>query len=268
MLTTTAVSRRPLQHGFTLTGLMVGSVVGMIVISAAITVYLTTVATNAGVLREIKLNQEVRTIMSIMVSDLRRAGYWDGATGGTLNNPFTIRDTATPANDTDVTIHNNGTCILYTYDATYQGTNNAGSADATGDPGTDYFGFRLSGSDIQMRSGGTNTSDCTDGNWETLNDDNTISIDTLTFSTEGSQCLNPADDDRVWQLADGATVAPCACTDTTVCTNYAAPDSGDLLVGMRRITITIEASHISDPTATVEYSQRVKVRNDRIVQEP
>ena len=247
---------------------MVGSVVGMIVVSAAITVYLTTVSTNASVLREIKLNQEVRTIMSIMVSDLRRAGYWNGAAAGNINNPFTVRDAATPANDTDITILNNGTCVLYTYDATYQGTNDAGSADATGDPGTDYFGFRLNGSDIQMRSGGANTSDCTDGNWQTLNDDNTISIDTLTFSTEGSQCLNPADDDRVWQLAAGAIVAPCDCTDTTVCANYAAPTSGDLLVGTRRIAITIEASHVSDPTATVEYLQRVKVRNDRIVVAP
>lgn len=264
---TQPAKRRP-QHGFTLTGLMIGTVVGMIVVSAAITVYLNTVATNAGVLREIKLSQEVRTIMGIMISDIRRAGYWQGATAGDLDNPFTVRDAGTPANDTDLTILNGGTCILYSYDATYQSSNDAGAVDATGDPGTDYFGFRLNGSDIQMRAGGTNTSDCTDGNWETLNDDNTISIDTLTFSTEGSQCLNPADDDRVWQLADGATVSPCDCTDTTVCSNYSAPDTDDLLVGTRQVTITIAASHISDPTATIQYSQQVNVRNNRIVQVP
>lgn len=275
------IQRHHRQGGFTIAELMIGITVGMLVMAAAASVYVTTVRNSAENLREVKLSQELRTITDIMVSDVRRAGYWANLVAGNADvpldnvptlvdpavgtqvdgdNPFTVDATVAAAagiNPTDVTILNGGECILYAYDATYR------PGDTFAVDATDYFGFRLNGTDLQMRQSGNTTGACDDGAWETVNDSNIV-IDTLTFSTEGSQCLNTSvTGGAQWMAAPGATTP--ACDPATV--GYTAA-TGDLLTETRQITITLQGHHTSDANARVTFVEQVKLRNNRIVVAP
>jgi prepilin peptidase dependent protein B len=78
------------QRGFTLIELMVGIVVGLIVLSSALAIYLMGVRGSTHTVRAAKLNQDMRTGMTLMVDDIRRAGFWGEFSQGNAN-PFTAR---------------------------------------------------------------------------------------------------------------------------------------------------------------------------------
>src|SRR6185369_13368249 len=101
------------QRGFGLIELMVAVAVGFIVIFAGGSVYLTTLSSSNDTTRLTRLNQDMRTILDIMVQDIHRAGQWGGATPGVNNNLFTSR---TSGAGTDIFISADNTCILYSYD--------------------------------------------------------------------------------------------------------------------------------------------------------
>ena len=74
MKTTTTSPKK--QRGVTLTELMVGSAVGLFVIAGVLSVYVAVAQSSAETLGASRLNQEMSALMSVMVSDIRRAGYW------------------------------------------------------------------------------------------------------------------------------------------------------------------------------------------------
>ena len=64
------------RNGFTLVELLIASVLGMLVVGGIITVFATTVRFNSDNLQMVRLNQELRGVMSLISRDLRRAGYF------------------------------------------------------------------------------------------------------------------------------------------------------------------------------------------------
>lgn len=251
------IHRRQASKGFTLIEMMIGIVVGMLVIAGVIAVYITTLQISNETIRSIKLNQELRAIMGIITTDVRRAGYWSQALGDSndTHNPFTIRNTNDPVDlpNSDVTIHGDN-CILYSYDATYPNAE------------TDFFGFKQDDTNIRMlvNNGGPTSDDtCNIGDWVTLNDDSTIAISELSFRTTGSQCLNITQDIR-WEVDSDATIPACECNDT-VCTDYQTPAADDILVEVRYIAITLAGNHQAEPDTTVTFTEQVKLRNNRII---
>jgi type II secretory pathway component PulJ len=64
------------QSAFTLIELMVAITLSLFVIGVTATVYMTTFAANERNLKSTRLNQELRAIMNLATSDLRRAGHW------------------------------------------------------------------------------------------------------------------------------------------------------------------------------------------------
>src|ERR1035437_3149077 len=131
-------SRR--ERGVSLVELMVGLTVGLIIVDAAASVYITAVRGGADTLRSAKLNMELRRAMDLMVYEIRRAGYTAGTTN-LASNPFML----TSANLTLVLTPGGYDCILFSYDANGSGAVNS----------ADFFGFRKNGSAISMRYGGT-----------------------------------------------------------------------------------------------------------------
>ena len=77
MLNTT----RHAQRGETLVGLMVGMTVGLIVTAASLAMLISTLSLNAQAINNSYLNQELKTIMDLMVRDVRRAQYSGTAMG-------------------------------------------------------------------------------------------------------------------------------------------------------------------------------------------
>lgn len=236
------------QSGFTLTELMISTVVGMIAVGGVLSVYLGTIKSSSGMLKAAKLNQELSAAIEIMVSDIRRAGYWAAAAPGNLDNTFTRA--GTNLNIDGSPADTSGSCILYTYDATYRG-GTAGTVDST-----DYFGFKKDGDVVKMLRSGSATTDCDSGTWESLTDSNTIIIDTLTFDTNGTKCLNTTTNAQ-WDsiCLDASSPAP---------SGYAAPNTGDILVETRQIRILLGGHLKGDAAVKKKIQASVRVRNDRI----
>lgn len=152
------------QAGFTLVELMIGMAVGMVVLAAVTNVLVSSNNTNLDTLRMMHFNQEMRTIMGLIASDLRRAGYNGSAvsligqgSAGTTS-PFQV---SVPSANT----------ILYGYDdSSNSATNNDGALN-----GTESYGIRLSGNVVQRSTDGG-------ASWQSLSDSNNLTVTALTFT--------------------------------------------------------------------------------------
>lgn len=256
------------QRGVSLIELMIGLVVGMIVVAGVIAIYVTNVRGGTYTIRTAKLNQELRAIMDIMVSDIRRAGVWGGAVvagvpaGGV--NPFSLRS----GSQTDINIHTFGgaarSCVMFAYDRNLSG-------DATA-PLSEVFGFRFNTDRVEMLSSGNQqTSDCTGNGWSAVTDNNTVVVDALTFSFTGSQCMNGTKG-LSWKLtAAGTGTNACSATGGNITMNagvYAAAVTDDVMIETRQVVITLQGHHKDDAATALTLVENVQVQNDRLYSQP
>lgn len=221
----------PKSHGFTLIELMIAMLIGMLVVAAAIAMYVTAIKGSSNTLKSAQLNEELSFVATLMTNDIRRAGYWGGAVTGSdaRNNIFN-----------GLNILNSQNCILYTYDV---------DADATLDA-DEYFGFRLNNGSVQIKSGGANTvTDCSVGIWNDVLDDDFLEVTALTFCLANTQWKNVTQDTN-GVAADCSNVTPTATT-------------GDDIVEVRQIDINMAARVKSDTDIQTQLSQAVRVRNNR-----
>lgn len=252
------------QSGITLVEMMVGIVVALIVVWGLSSVYVNATRGGRTTAAQNQLNQDLRAMMDIMVNDIRRAGYWDGAT--TATNPFT-------AAAVDIQIGTGNTCILYSYDAVY-----AGGTSGTVDAGFDVFGFRVSNGVVQTLdpTGITTTAvaTCTnDAAWQNLTDERGVNVGTLSFDTGGSQCIaflpatyDPTDSSTYvqWPLPAGSTGQACTAAAATAA-GRTYPGATYSYVETRQVNITVAATSKSagDTTLTSQLASTALVRNNR-----
>jgi type II secretory pathway component PulJ len=137
------------QAGFGLVELMIGLLVGMIIVGAALSLLTTTMASSNDSIKMTRLDQELRQTMTMLTRDLRRATIWDPAadalrlslaaplilSGGTSAGS-TVTVTSNLGNLADIGAKAAGGTLVYTvrtyntatnvYDITvYQGTINS-----------------------------------------------------------------------------------------------------------------------------------------------
>lgn len=216
------VNTHSTQKGVTLIELLIGMVVGLIVLSGVIYVFITSVSSSRDILNSSRLNQDLSAIMSIISGDLRRAGHWI-ETASNASSPFT---------DIGMDIHVvSSSCVLYSYDT-----------DADGDvDGSDYSGLRLSSGAVWIRTSGTSMTDCSAGSWERLSDQNFMTIDVANSSfVDSSKCL-----------INGAASTACPSATGT-----------DEVAQVREIQITLSANVNSDNDWQKTVQESVKIRND------
>jgi len=230
------------QTGFTLIELMIASLLGLIVISATITMYVGTVKASTDTLNSAHLNHDLDAVMTLITNDLKRAGYWGNALIGanSLNNPFTIGT----ANIQTPTVTPPNSCILYSYDSDGNGAVND----------TNLYGFKHTGNTVEMRVSGAASTNCTDGTWEPLTVGETINVTSLTFTTTNYKCLN----------VTTALSYDTPCADVTT-TNLA---TGAKAVESRQIDITLTGQLVNDTTVTKTLTDTIKVRTDRVFIQP
>jgi type IV pilus assembly protein PilW len=229
------------QDGYSLIEIMIALLLGLIILAATLTIYITTIRGSSDLVKSARLNHDLDSSLALMINDIRRAGYWGGAIVGSDSraNPFTQAATDLQFPLTD--------CVLYTYDA-----------DADGTVDTDeYYGFRLSGGNIQMRSSNI---DCAANGWNTLNiseGTEQIEVTLLTF-TKAFKCLRK----RI-AVADLSYDSTCdvVATDSNLVTN-------DRVIETRTIFINLEGRVKIDPVVIRKAVDQVKIRNDRIFTQP
>lgn len=158
--------------GFTLIELMVGMIVGLIVLSAVLYIFLVTVRTEKDIYNASLVLRETSALNDMISGELRRAGY---------------NSSSTAFSSAPVIVHSSD-CIAYTYDKDE-------SIPGPSDDG--YFGFRLDSGNIEY---GTSmaTGSCT-ANWNQLNPDS-ITVTSLAFSSIVSSAIGSSTSDEAWYL--------------------------------------------------------------------
>ncbi|TKB44258.1 hypothetical protein [Thalassotalea mangrovi] len=250
------------QAGITLVDLLLSMLLGIVVLSGVISIYVAVVKSSSDTLKSSKLNTQLMTIMSVMSNDIRRAGYWNDFISEPQTNPFSqLDDTAlevinSPASNTGYADNTdvNGECIVYAYDENENGVVDADS---------EYFGFRLLDGVVQMRASGTVTDgdNCNNGVWMDLSDSDLYTITRLTFNPKNSACVdssepNGIDDDGANGI-DDAGEADCYSLVPAV-------GSGEITVETRDIEVSLAGVLKSDNSVSMQITQSVRIRNDLI----
>lgn len=228
---------------------MIALVLGLIVLGATISIYITTVGSSSNLIKSTRLNHDLESVMALMLNDIKRAGYWGSATvaADSRANPFT----ATATNIQIPEPPPDNTCVLYSYDADGDGTVDS----------NEYYGFKFESSTIKIRKTGTTTADCTDGTWEEFIDGNQLTITALQFSFApidiASTALNP----------DLPATSRCFNVTTSTVTNAASCTgavSGDSVAEKRVVNIQLTGQVTTDPSVTKTLNGTVEVRNNRL----
>lgn len=229
------------QKGVTLIELLIGSALGLLILSALLGLYGTMVHSSGEGLRATQLQQQLRAVLGILQQDLRRAGYYgvapDTAALPRLRaNPFTDADdpnkAVTERNDIRLGQYpgeSADSCILYSYDL--DGDGNLTSSGT----GMERFGFRMRAGQLQMRAGGT-AFDCARGSWQAVTDGN-VEITQLHFQLDSTP-LHPQQGEN-------------ACT------------GGEPCLYIRSVRIQLSGRLRADHRVRMTLHDRVRVRNDR-----
>ncbi|MDT8370862.1 MAG: prepilin-type N-terminal cleavage/methylation domain-containing protein [Gammaproteobacteria bacterium] len=154
------MTRYKKQAGITLIEMMIALILGLLVSSAIIAIFISNIKSSSENIRMIQLNQELRTVMNFMSDELKRAGY----SANRQNSDF--------IKDYKPSIPN---CILYSYDVDLNGLQTS----------DERFGFKLDAAVIKWinnrASATTYTTDCDAGTWQPLTDIDTANITAFTL---------------------------------------------------------------------------------------
>lgn len=244
------------QSGVTLIELMIAILIGLIMTAAAITLYVNYLKNTSDNVSLMRLNQDLRSVMDVIVRDVRRAGFvtTDPETNFTCLQQNAFADINILQSGTSSLVNNGnaGTCVLYSYNRNNNipaGLTCNANAFSVAEDG-DRFGFRLNPDDdaIQMKSSGnlSSMSDCSLGNWETITEPE-VAYD-LDFTMSESEL------DMSQMLADGIQVCD-AGGECNVC------ESGNQCLTIRNVVIRLEGT-LADGT-TQEIQETVRIRNDK-----
>lgn len=169
------------QNGLSLIEVMISLAIGLFLLIAILSIYGIGVRSNADILRSAQLNNDMEAVMNLIINDIRRAGYW---------NHDAAPNASFFGNYADISIQNNGSTILYSYDENEDGT--------IIDPDEKY-GFKLESESnvgvIKMKTKST---------WGTLTNEDQINITSLAFSFPvdlDDRCINNTDSTRACSVA-------------------------------------------------------------------
>jgi len=252
------------SYGFSIVELMVAMLIGLILISTVMGIYVSTVKNSRDLLSSASLSQELTAVMSILVSDIRRSGYWSGVNNSQRisDNPLYLIQEKTPKTNSAtfrmpyvINISESQNCISFAYDA----DNDTGLKIQE----KDVFAFRLKNKAIQTlqrvnlinfsKNGCANNA----GSWMNITDSGVISISDLHIQTIHSQCLN-LNTQKQWFIDTDSNRFPCLSKQK----GSGLYKSGDRLIETRLISLQIKAHLATDQTVKKELNQQVRVRND------
>lgn len=216
------------QRGISLVELMIAMVLGLLVSAIVIGMFSSTVGSTRQAVTTIRLNQELRTVMDLMIRDLRRSGYWNGALAA--SNPYaSITEAGAPVavylaagSNTHLnttTAGDSGECVILGYDS-----------EASGSAAAERLvGYRYDANDEAVEglwaSSFATPAHCDMGTWQNLTDEEAVRITALEFTPEP----NPA--------------------------SFAAAT-------VRNLIITLSAESRRDARIKTEIRDQVRIRND------
>ena len=217
------------QRGISLVEILVALIAGLLVVGSVLAFTVSSVKSNAENIRATRLAQELRTAITLVTREVRRAGY-------NLNAAETVatEEFANEFAEMDV----EADCIAFSYDD---------EAVDDGDPDNDpdeleIKGFRrvvTDGNGVLEFNGGLEDVDCDDGGGEWI------------------EVTNPADVD----------MTDLTFTDNVVVVETGTPGT-DPSVEVRTIDITMSMALETDSATIRTSNERIRVRADTVVVPP
>lgn len=211
------------QRGLSLIELMIGLAIGLFITAIGGTLLASHLRENRSLLLEARLMQDLRTAADVITRDLRRAGYWAGATSGVwlagttgiIPNPYAAVAPNSAAADA---VH-----FRYSRDAT---ENNLIDSH-------EEFGFRLRNGTIEMLLGGSG--------WQALTDAGTLTVSTFSVTPSIERIS-----------LQGACSKACASGSST------CPPQQEV----RSLALLISGRSATDAAVTRSVRSQVRLRND------
>jgi prepilin peptidase dependent protein B len=264
------------QTGVTLIELLIGMLIGLIVIAGGINVFNTSIKGQTDNINLGRLNQDMRTMMSLMESDIRRAGfvtsYPDTYFASVQTNPFF--DSTTSGATTDLAVYDAGSCIVFAYNK----DNDPPPTPPIGNS-NERFGFRLNSAtgNLEMRSTGSTNENCTDGVWQSITEP-TVEFTGLAFTLTSTpinahSMVTDTDGDGCYDGDDQAPNTASSACKTGLWGNGLC-DTGEgcntCVIGqaclyVRGVTISLTGVSRKDNTVTQTITEQVRVRNDKFL---
>jgi prepilin peptidase dependent protein B len=223
---------RASQRGLSIIELMVGVAIGLFIIGGAVKLFIDMFSNNRGLLLEARVNQDLRAAADIIARDIRRAGYWSGASAA-----FTG---ASPAPNPYANYGSiNANSIAYAYD---RGV------------GASAAGFSLSGNQIVMTVGATS---------QPLTDAGTVQITRfeITNSASATQWFDVAQNCSCISIAASSAGGGCTTAEMLA---LAEGSASRPQIGLRWVDIVIEGQSTTTPTVRRQVVESVRLRNDQI----
>ncbi len=261
------------QRGLSLLELLIGITVGLIILAGVITVVSKTTFSGLENVRAVQLDQQIRGGLGFIQRELQRAGYVNAldtapaaADPGLLDyidiDAVSLFGQVTLAGNCDAA----GVCdcILYSYDRDEDGV----QGDGAGGAAYEFYGFRLSGDAIQMRTAGGSATTC-DGTWQAITDAS-VRVTALTFEHGIIEDATPDPDYYYDGADDGIRIYTARDEGEDSCTPSADPTTigdtcvcgvGDTCLAKRKINVAIEAELATDPAVTTRMSSQVSIKN-------
>ncbi|AWL12667.1 hypothetical protein HMF8227_02214 [Saliniradius amylolyticus] len=165
---------RRYERGASLVELLIALALGLASLSILASLVGFGIGSNAKLMQQSHLSEELISAMSYMAGDIRRAGF-NGTTLEMVTDPATSPSSF--ANSISIGAYAGeaaDSCIEYAYDA---------DADGTLDNTTpnENYGFRLRDGAIEVRQGGAL---CTDEGWQDLTDASRVTVTALNFAEQ------------------------------------------------------------------------------------
>jgi len=216
--------------GFTLLELMIVLAISAGIALGVVNLMVTNTTAGNNVVETVHLNQQMRTLMEIMSSEIRKSGYWGAAAtaGDAAPNPFGL-----------TTVDSNPACIMFTFDDE--------TANGILEPATETHGFRLNNQTVERHDSGGGCSSA--GSWTALSDPNEVEITTMTL-TLSTNCSN----------VSTSPISNC----TVGKPGYQAPAVNDVTVKVNQVSILITGRSTSNPQNALTLQDTIVIRNDSI----
>lgn len=290
-------SRPVRQSGFGLVELMIGMLVGMIVVAAALSLLTKSMATSNDTIKMSRLDQELRQVMTMLTRDLRRATSWEPAVdvarvslahpltfSGNSGNVTVTSSTGSAALDAigakaegGILVHKQGNAVykgtITTYDSTNKRYNVTLSGtwptlvtDTDGVPASSWGILRPESTLVQSATCIVFAYD-TDGSGTYANverfgyryDATNLAVEIRTSASATDNCTTGGS----WEnLTDENTVEVTAFSVTD--NSPAALVASGVRVEVREYTIRVEGRLKADHSVVRTLQETVRVRNDRV----
>lgn len=113
---------RARQRGLSLIEAMVGLTVGLIIVAGATMLVTTQITEHRRLMTETQMQQDLRAAADLILSELRRAGSWDGATNGVWAPGGAAAPIANPYTNLTPSVEGSSTSITYSVTQTLRGS--------------------------------------------------------------------------------------------------------------------------------------------------